>query len=99
MRGIIKILENTLEGTYHPIFYAESPLPGERTSLIRYKSKMQHTSGLASLEIAVDNINNNLLSRLEEQGYYVKKADSYEVVVWDGVEFPTDITMEYEENT
>ena len=53
---VIVIYQHHTDGTFHPAFYQESPMPGAGgdgvENLIRLKSKMHHTDGFATLEEA-----------------------------------------------
>lgn len=52
---LITITLNRATGRYHPFLWVESPLPSDDhtpSSVVRFKSKMHHTSGFATLEDA-----------------------------------------------
>lgn len=100
MRFIVRMLHNQKIGTYHPIFYMESPLPGPldsevNTKLVRYKSKMHHTEGFRTREAAVASINEELEQRLRN-AYLMSelKRELDTDMEWDGDSFPIDMDIE-----
>ena len=98
MNSLIKIVKNTKDNTFHPMFYFESPLPGNPDTLTRYKSKMHHTEGFETLKEAKTNSESDLKSKLEENGYSVE-LELEGVLQWDGEGIPTDIILKTKEAT
>lgn len=90
MEALIMMIKNFKNGTYHPIWYVESPLPSsdESSKLKRFKSRMHHTSGFPTREEALDSIETQLIPRLD--GYVITK-DLDGDIEWDGEGIPADI--------
>ena len=92
MKALIMILKNIKNKTFHPIIYRESPFPGDECKVIRYKSVGHRTEGLNSMIEAVKDIEENLIQKLQKQGYsIVKELD--DIIVWDGNEIPVDVQL------
>jgi len=93
MYTLIQILHNTERKTWHPIFYMESPLPGQDLSndLIRFKSKGHHTSGFVTLKAAIAETI-VVESRLVGQGHTVF-CEIEPLLSWDGIEVPVSTTL------
>lgn len=98
MKVLARILSNVSKGTYHPIFYYESPLPGpieDRPSVIRFKSKMHHTTGFATLEEAKSSIEDpEMESKLRQTLFmseFLKELDKPDP--WDGLDLPLDVLI------
>lgn len=87
MKALIMLLFNTAANTWHPIFYFESPLPSE--SVTRYKSKGHHTTGFATKEGALKDIELSLVSQIKSMGYTLtQETESF--IQWDGTGVPAD---------
>ncbi len=95
MKSLIMMLHNTAAGTYHPIFYLESPLPcGEAANHItRYKSKMHHTGGFKTLEEATADIHSNLVARIKENFFTAPDIEIENHIEWNGEGVPADIQI------
>jgi len=79
---IISIVRDTTRNRFHPIVFAESPLPGD-SQIIRHKSKMHHTGGFDTREAAVQNITADLVPKIP--GAQVEIEADFE---WDGEVVP-----------
>ena len=84
---VILIYHNINEGTFHPVFYEESPLPGPLqdigdVSMVRLKSNMHHTEGFATLEAAQENVRTDLRIKilLPDDNIAIEQA-----IPWDGM--------------
>ena len=88
------MLKNTNNGTFHPIMYFESPLPGpeNENSVTRYKSKGHHTSGFESREKALEEAN-NIEVKLKETLYSSVTKELEGDLEWDGEGIPADIQI------
>ncbi len=58
---ILCILHNTETGRYHAAFFEEYPMPGpiplvDETKIVRLKSKMHHTDGADTIEVAREHL-------------------------------------------
>lgn len=87
------MLKNTEKETWHPIFYFESPLPGQesKSDLIRFKSKGHHTSGFKNFgDAMVEAV--SVETRLKSQGYSVF-SEVEPLLLWDGTETPVDTEL------
>lgn len=91
MNPIIAILRNEREGTFHPIVFAESPLPGppDEKKPVRYKSKVHHTTGFATREEAVENATKVLAPEVGDDVRFALVDD----VVWDGERVPAVVAF------
>lgn len=74
------ILRNTATGTYHPILYRDSPLPGpvEESKPRRLKSICHHTHGFSTPDEAKDNM-------AQFEGAIL---DTENLITWDGLSIP-----------
>jgi len=92
MYALIGMLFNTAKNTYHPIFYYESPFPGEGTdSVVRFKSKGHHTTGFEKLGDAIDSLP-DLQQRITGQGY-IPIVDIEAMIEWNGDGVPADTEL------
>ena len=92
MKTLIAICKNTTADTFHPIIYVESSLPGSIADqpVTRLKSSMHHTSGFATLEAAVENIDTQLHKMIVDSYGGTPEVIKDVVFEWDGKEIPTD---------
>ena len=93
MKVLIMMLLNTAESTYHPIFYMESPLPGDNSNIgfVRYKSKGHRTTGFKSIDEALESIQTEIVDRLDDNYSITKELKG--VLEWDGKDIPADIQI------
>ena len=64
---IITVTKNLATGRFHPFLWAEAPLPSDDHTpmeVVRYKSKMHHTTGFATLEDALSSATEDLPGRV-----------------------------------
>jgi len=87
LNPIVAILHNTKTNRYHPVFFAESPLPGPHYDgkPIRHKSKMHHTTGLDTREEALVYIDSS--PTIKEHMPNLKKCLDTDIE-WDGEGIP-----------
>ena len=87
---IIALLFNAKLNRWHPIIFAESPLPGPESpdKPIRHKSKGHHTDGFETREKAVEHINTELKSNLENQAIGIVRVEIQNDIVWNGEGIP-----------
>lgn len=89
------MLKNVTKGTWHPIMYAEKPLPGSLDSeahntIVRFKSKGHHTEGFASREEALASLD-SLKDRMINHMFLSKVTIDVESdIEWSGEELPLD---------
>ncbi len=83
---VILIYHNIGEGTFHPVFYEERPLPGpvsdlKDESIVRLMSRMHHTVGFKSLEEAQENVRTDMRLKiiLPDTNVAIERA-----LPWDG---------------
>jgi len=90
LNPIVAILHNNKENRWHPIIFAESPLPGPDTpdKPVRHRSKGHHTAGFESRAEAVTNINEKLVPELPGLRLALE-AD----LEWDGDGIPASTTF------
>jgi hypothetical protein len=96
MNALIKILHNTKLNKWHPIFYFESPLPGGGIEdLVRYKSNGHHTTGFDTRELAVKNINENLINQIKDSTIFTPLLEIEEKtdIDWNGDNIPADMQV------
>lgn len=89
------MLYNTANRTWHPIFYFESPFPGEMSTdrPVRYKSKGHHTTGFPTREAAIlecKDVENKLLSECGTRNVINELETDIE---WNGDGVPADIQL------
>jgi hypothetical protein len=82
------ILHNTAAGTYHPIIYRDSPLPGpyDETKPRRLKSIGHHTFGFGTL----DEAKSHLTDDPRYEGAVMELENLFE---WDGSGIPADVAF------
>jgi hypothetical protein len=96
MEVLIKMLKNTKENTYHPIWYMVSFfIAGELNDKIkRYKSKGHRTTGFTNRQDAVNSIKTELTDILKVNGYIIhEELDEVDDMLWDGEDMPIDIQL------
>ena len=83
---VIMIYHNVDAGTFHPVFYEESPMPGPvpdhgDVTVVRLKSSLHRTTGFDSLEEAQENVRNEMRLKfiLPGANVAIEKA-----IPWDG---------------
>jgi hypothetical protein len=96
--ALVKILYNLPKGTWHPIWYRESPLPGGpqavgNKEMIRFKSVGHHTAGFHNRGKALADISMNLLIKISEMGFNYIIQELEEDLPWDDIEVPADIQL------
>jgi len=95
MEGLILMLKNVAKGTWHPIMYAEKPLPGSLDSdtnnnIVRFKSKGHHTTGFITREEAIatlDDLKNRMLNHMFLSNVTIDIENDIE---WTGEDLPLD---------
>jgi hypothetical protein len=87
---IVAIVKNTTKGTFHPIVFVESPLPGPPSAdkPVRHKSSMHHTTGFATREEALADIDSVLIPRIKTVAAEPRKALTRDFE-WDGNGVPS----------
>src|SRR5687768_12948962 len=94
--ALIKMLHNTKQDTYHPIFYYDSPLPGNagEGSLMRYKSKGHHSTGFKERDEAIASAN-VLHKKLVEEHHdtVLVELDKKDDIIWNDDEIPADTQL------
>lgn len=63
---LITIRHNLATGRYHPFVWYEAPLPSDdgSGSVVRFRSKMNHTEGFADLATAREEVEKNIAPKL-----------------------------------
>lgn len=89
------MIHNTGAGTFHPVIFAESPLPGspDPDKPVRHKSRGHHTDGFPTREEALANIDAEMMPGLKEHGIGTPGTclDEEFTVEWDGKGVPADV--------
>lgn len=92
---IVALVHDATVNRWHPILYAESPLPGPPSSgkPVRHKSKCHHTQGFATREEGLAGAK-VLADQVVEHGLApsVKMAVT-EDLEWDGQDVPADVAF------
>lgn len=96
------ILVNSTAGTFHPILYLESPMPGNTQpseTARRYKSKFHHTTGFATREEAIESAK-ELVPKIKEHFvlYDEPRLDFDCSPEWDGEGIPASVII-YDDDT
>lgn len=88
------ILRNTTTGTFHPIIYRDSPLPGppDASKPRRLKSIGHHTYGFGTLVEAQD----HLKTDPRYEGAVMELENTMD---WDGTGIPADVAYLSEDGT
>jgi hypothetical protein len=92
------MIHNTTAGSWHPVIYGESPLPGPPAAgkPIRHKSKGHHTKGFRTREEALQNIESELVPQVKavacgvEPELALHQADD---IRWDGTGIPATVAF------
>lgn len=82
LNPVYAVLHNTKLNRWHPILFAESPLPGNPRNLVRHKSRGHHTNGFESREEAIANAKEGAAQIACTR--FVLQAD----IPWDGEGIP-----------
>lgn len=81
--NIIAMIHNQKLDRYHPVIFRDYPHSADTSTMWRFKSSGHHTSGFETRQDALDNIHNDLVSRLDMP--LLKLDYDYE---WDGLGIP-----------
>lgn len=86
LNPVIAMLHNTKLNRWHPIFFAEKPLPGPPGSdkPIRHKSASHHTEGFETREAALSAIENDLKDRIGSYAGVAPEVCLEGDFPWDG---------------
>ena len=96
--SVVAILEDVQHKRFHPIIFAESPLPGGGVDgLVRYKSTGHHTEGFDSREAAEADAEATV-PRLMEHTVGTVDAMLTGSFLWDGNGIPATIALRSREN-
>jgi len=92
--ALLTIIENTTDGTFHPVVFLVAPFPGGSKishECNRYRSKMHHTTGFKTLQDAIDYLP-DLVVWVKEKvtvGIEPKYLKSFQVIKWEGDGVPS----------
>lgn len=92
---IIGMIHNVRDERWHPVVFAEAPLPGPPAAdkPVRHKSKMHHTGGFTSREEALASARGDLAQRVGDNSIGpVRFALSHDFP-WDGEGIPAVVEM------
>ena len=83
---VLLILYDVDNGTYHPAFFEEAPMPGpvlevQEVEIVRLRSKMHHTTGARTIEDA-QVLFDELATQIEVRD---ENRWKHRIVPWDGV--------------
>lgn len=92
---LITITRNIRTGRFHPFIWNESPLPSSDVTdhIVRFRSKMHHTSGFESLEDARTSAREELSGKIRDVFGIeaVLRLDAVDEDLWEEGEVPARV--------
>ncbi len=92
MNPIIGMIHNMKLNRWHPVIFLEAPLPGG-DGPSRHKSRLHHTSGFETRELAITSAKGELADRCKAQFFGEIKFSLEKDFPWDGEGVPAMVVF------
>lgn len=89
---IIGLLHNTKLNRWHPIWFNESPMPGD-SKMVRHKSKGHHTTGFETRVEAIESAKNSLTAHIKQATLLDPLLCLDKDFPWDGEDIPAIVAF------